>query len=54
MFATHWERPKRSRPPPERIAVGRYVWLPGIGSPDRDAAPDRFTAEIRDFVRANA
>jgi pimeloyl-ACP methyl ester carboxylesterase len=54
LFASCRERPRRSRPAPDLIPAGRFVTLPGIGSPESDTAPDRFTVEIREFVRAHA
>jgi pimeloyl-ACP methyl ester carboxylesterase len=53
MYAVHEQLPER-RPRPDLIPVGKMLWLPGIRSPDSDAAPDRFTAEVRDFVCAHA
>jgi len=53
LYAVHEERPPRSPPDRKRIPTGKIVTLPGVGNPRSDAAPDRFNAEVLDFLRAH-
>jgi pimeloyl-ACP methyl ester carboxylesterase len=55
LYAVSYEPFGRKHPDLSRtwIPAGRIVHLPGIGHPASDTAPDRFQAEISDFLRAH-